>query len=847
MKKIIITILALSSFLINNSIAQTDALNIAEGGILIDYEGNSAIHPSALLQLNSDNTATKGFLMPRIANATSIASPATGLMVYQTGGTPGFYYYDGSAWRMINNIDNDFFIKNQTGIQSPANFNIDGIGTIGTTLTLTGVSGNIINATNSGVQTIALSNDNITNVNHITIADPGPNEGIAWNSSSGWVIDVSPLDRANSAGNLNLYGTGNNIALWRPSLFISDVSNYTTATPQTNGGLHFTSTGSGHITFDPGGNVGIGHSSAIRKLDILTTVANENGGMVVRSATGASNVAGHLWAGTGGFVIDARLGNLTGAANLHLRTGGSDRVHISSTGTVRLVNYTTNGLLKTTSGNGTLAIATPGTDYLTETIADNQYVKKTGDAMTGKLTLANTFPNGEGVLNLPNIGTANPANSVNGDIWFRSNTLFFNNNGTARQVAHTSSWSAMSVAEGQTATATTSRFMRSDFLKQIIEYHSPNVTLAGENYLTLSGQEITANQITSAHILDGTIAAVDIANNAVTTAKINNNAVTTAKIAANAVNGTKIQLGSDAAGDIMYYNGTDYVRLPAGGAGTLLQSNGVAAPSWANPTTLGDNLGNHTATTTLNLSNNNITNVNLLSGRNVASYDKIRVWNSNLYTIGMMNGHTVGYINNEYAMTFTMNNAPNRGFLWRDSDDAANDGAMSLTTDGRLWLKSTAHFNGNVGIGTNNPTYNLHVIGRIRSNAINETSDMRLKTDITQLTNALEKIQQLRGVSYKWRTEEFPDMKLDQGLQHGLIAQELEKVIPELVHTDSEGWKSIEYSHMVPLLIEAIKEQQTEIKRLAHYADKVEKLEALLDELNTGLNHKMPTKEQSSK
>jgi len=74
------------------------------------------------------------------------------------------------------------------------------------------------------------------------------------------------------------------------------------------------------------GNVGIGITSPIKKLDILTGTSSQ--GMVVRSSTTASNVAGHLWPGTGGFVIDSRLGNLTGAANLHLRTGGKDRLYI---------------------------------------------------------------------------------------------------------------------------------------------------------------------------------------------------------------------------------------------------------------------------------------------------------------------------------------------------------------------------------------------------------------------------------------------------------------------------------------------------------------------------------------
>lgn len=73
-----------------------------------------------------------------------------------------------------------------------------------------------------------------------------------------------------------------------------------------------------------------------------------------------------------------------------------------------------------------------------------------------------------------------------------------------------------------------------------------------------------------------------IADSAVTTAKIADLAVTTGKIAANAVDGSKIAMGSDAQGDILYYNGTDYVRLPAGTSGHFLKTNGAGAnPAWA--------------------------------------------------------------------------------------------------------------------------------------------------------------------------------------------------------------------------------------------------------------------------
>lgn len=79
------------------------------------------------------------------------------------------------------------------------------------------------------------------------------------------------------------------------------------------------------------------------------------------------------------------------------------------------------------------------------------------------------------------------------------------------------------------------------------------------------------------------VAATTPADSSVTTAKIQDAAVTTAKLASNSVDGTKIAVGSDAQGDILYYNGTDYTRLGAGTNGQFLKTQGTGAnPTWAN-------------------------------------------------------------------------------------------------------------------------------------------------------------------------------------------------------------------------------------------------------------------------
>jgi len=88
---------------------------------------------------------------------------------------------------------------------------------------------------------------------------------------------------------------------------------------------------------------------------------------------------------------------------------------------------------------------------------------------------------------------------------------------------------------------------------------------------------------------------------------------------------------------------------------------------------------------------NNLTMANVVGNRIIhtakSDYDKIRVWSSGSYTIGMKSAQTFGDLN-DYAMTFTMNNDADRGFLWRDSADSASDGAMSLTTGGKLHVKT---------------------------------------------------------------------------------------------------------------------------------------------------------------
>ncbi len=132
----------------------------------------------------------------------------------------------------------------------------------------------------------------------------------------------------------------------------------------------------------------------------------------------------------------------------------------------------------------------------------------------------------------------------------------------------------------------------------------------------------------------------------------------------------------------------------------------------------------------------------------------------------------------------------------------------------------TANANNRVGIGIATPSYTLHVNGSVAgTSAYNNTSDARLKTNVIPLTNSLEKITQLQGVTFDWDKERTvgKKLKLDEKNHIGFIAQEVEKVFPQVVSTDdsnSENIKSIAYADIVPVLVEAIKEQQQEIEKL---------------------------------
>jgi hypothetical protein len=111
-------------------------------------------------------------------------------------------------------------------------------------------------------------------------------------------------------------------------------------------------------------------------------------------------------------------------------------------------------------------------------------------------------------------------------------------------------------------------------------------------------------------------------------------------------------------------------------------------------------------------------------------------------------------------------------------------------------------------------SYALDTGGSIRVNSTVYSSDERFKENIKGLSNQLEKVLNLRPVEFEWKTDEFADRNFADGVQIGLIAQEVESVIPEVVSTDDEGYKSIDYARLAPINSAAIQELKAEIDAL---------------------------------
>jgi hypothetical protein len=165
---------------------------------------------------------------------------------------------------------------------------------------------------------------------------------------------------------------------------------------------------------------------------------------------------------------------------------------------------------------------------------------------------------------------------------------------------------------------------------------------------------------------------------------------------------------------------------------------------------------------------------------------------------------------------------------------ADNNGGFSIGAAG-LRDRDIAinRLNGDVRVSSS-----LYVNGTAHAAGFQQTSDGRWKSGVADLGDALARIEALRGVSFEWRTAETNGVR-ETGRQLGFVAQEVARVLPELVRTNADGYLTMSYAGVTPVLVEALKELKwSSDARMAEKDAEIEALRVRLSRLETMLDNR---------
>jgi len=145
---------------------------------------------------------------------------------------------------------------------------------------------------------------------------------------------------------------------------------------------------------------------------------------------------------------------------------------------------------------------------------------------------------------------------------------------------------------------------------------------------------------------------------------------------------------------------------------------------------------------------------------------------------------------------------------------ATINGEANLRFDGSsLKLTGSAAISSSLAVGNIAPSATVGRIDASNDIVAYSTSDERLKYNILPITNPISKIEAIGGYTFDWKPE-HKDLHGFEGHDVGVIAQEIESILPEIVTTRDTGYKAVKYEKIVPLLIEAIKDLQKQIDEL---------------------------------
>jgi len=241
--------------------------------------------------------------------------------------------------------------------------------------------------------------------------------------------------------------------------------------------------------------------------------------------------------------------------------------------------------------------------------------------------------------------------------------------------------------------------------------------------------------------------------------------------------------------------------------GTRTSGNYVASLVAGTNITLSNNTGEG-ATPTIGLTNNTISGISL---------------GSNLAALTISTGLSGTSYNGSGAVTIA-NTGVTSNVAGTGVTVSGATGAVTISIGQAVATTSNVQF-GSIGVGM----AASGTSGRI--DAANDvvafsTSDIRFKENITPIPNAIEKIRKISGNTYDWKAD-LKDVHGYEGNDVGVIAQEIEEVLPQLVQNRDNGYKAVKYDKLVALLIEGIKEQQQHIDNLTIQVEELKKQKGL--------------------
>jgi hypothetical protein len=186
-----------------------------------------------------------------------------------------------------------------------------------------------------------------------------------------------------------------------------------------------------------------------------------------------------------------------------------------------------------------------------------------------------------------------------------------------------------------------------------------------------------------------------------------------------------------------------------------------------------------------------------------------------------------------------------RGGVFADTDHSVvlktqNSTPLRFLTGNVEKMRITA--SGNIGIGTSSPTQTLEVNGTVLASAYLYSSDRRLKKDITPLEESLEKLLTLNTVKFNWITPHNSD---EERTQIGLIAQDVQKVFPEAVKEDSQGWLRMNYQALISPIIDGMREMYHKIMNVDAKTDALQARVSDLEAKNKALEERLSRLEKA--